>query len=171
MEQVNFEEFARELTRRLKEGLGENLVALAFFGSWARGEAREESDIDLLLIARELPLNPIERGKVVYKPIEDMAGQGRISILARTVEEFTADVTPLHLDLSEDAVIIYDPEGFLESRLKRVRELIEEAGLERRRNSQGILYWWWKGPPPEPGWSLTWEGFKGCFPERMPSSG
>ena len=171
MSRKELEEIKGELVRRFVDGLGDNLVALAFFGSWARGEAGEHSDIDLLLIARELPANPIERGKVVYKPIRDMEGQGRISILARTVEEFTADVTPLHLDLSEDAIVIHDPEGFLESRLRRVRELIEEAGLERRRDSKGLLYWWWKGPPPKPGWSLTWEGFKGWFPKRMPASG
>ncbi len=171
MEQVNFDELAVELTQRMKEGLEDNPMALAFFGSWAKGKAREESDIDLLLITRELPLNPIERGKVGYKPIVDRAGQGRISILARTVEEFNSDVTSLHLDLSQHTVIISDLEGFLETRLKEVRQFIKEAKLVRRRDSLGILYWWWEGLPSKPGWSLTREGFKGCFSEKMLTSG
>ncbi|MFQ6058658.1 MAG: nucleotidyltransferase domain-containing protein [Anaerolineae bacterium] len=135
-----------------------NLIALAFFGSWARGEADEGSDVDVLLIARHLPADPFERNRVIYEPLSGLKGEGRISVLARTEEEFSANVTPLHLDLAEDARIIHDPQDFLTVKLQRVRELIEEAGLERRHGESG---WWWKGPPPRPDrWSLTWEGFK-----------
>jgi hypothetical protein len=153
------ERLAPEITQRYTEALGSNLVALAFFGSWGRGDQTEHSDIDVLLIARELPEHPFERNRVIYDPLLGLKGEGRISVLARTEEEFSADVTPLHLDLAEDASILHDPQGFLAARLQRVRELIEEAGLERRRSESG-WWWWWKGPPPRPDrWSLTWEGF------------
>lgn len=163
MGRETFEGLEQELTRRYVEALDSNLVALAFFGSWARGEEKEWSDIDVLLIARDLPKHPFERNRLVYEPIESWRGKPRsISILARTVEEFTTDVMPLHLDLAADAIVFYDPEGFLASKLTRVQELIEEARLARERDSKGLLAWWWEeGAEPIPGqWAITWEGFK-----------
>ncbi|MFQ6015425.1 MAG: nucleotidyltransferase domain-containing protein [Anaerolineae bacterium] len=152
------DELRQKIVERYSEALGSNLVALAFFGSYARGDSTEWSDIDLLLIASELPQNPFERQGLVKMPLLGL-GAGPLAVLARTVEEFTADVSPLHLDLAEDAIIFYDPQGFLASRLARVRALIQEAGLVRQRTAQGLV-WWWEAEPPKPGWSLTWEGFK-----------
>lgn len=141
----------------LGAALGPDLVALAVFGSEVRGEASESSDVDLLLIARDLPQNPFERRRQVQEPLlEDSIPS--VSVLARTVDEFTADVTPLHLDLAADAVIVYDPEGFLASKLERVRQLIRQAGLVRQRTAHGWV-WWWR-QQPLPGWYLTWDGFR-----------
>ena len=39
----------------LKEKLSNDLIAAALFGSYARGDYQEGSDIDILLIARNLP--------------------------------------------------------------------------------------------------------------------
>ena len=158
MGQEILKQIRQKLVDRYVKALGDNLVALAFFGSCARGEGTEASDIDVLLIAEELPRHPWERGRLIYRPIKEPSW-GRIAVLARTVEEFTADVSPLHLDLAEDAIIIYDPQGFLTAKLDRVQELIEEAGLVRERTSGGLV-WWWKDTPPRPGhWAITWEGF------------
>lgn len=156
------------LVERYQQALGTNLVALAFFGSCARGDETEWSDIDILLIAENLPAHPLERLYFIYRPIKEpnwtskVKSERPIAILARTKKEFTADVTPLHLDLAEDAEVFYDPEGFLREKLSRVRELIEEAGLERRRIGESLFWWWKKGMQPRPGtWAITWEGFKG----------
>ncbi len=86
--------------------------------------------MDLLLIARELPHNPFERRRLMQSPLL-ARGVSSVSLLARTVDEFTADVTPLHLDLVADAIILYDLERFLAAGLERLRQLIEEAGLVR----------------------------------------
>lgn len=42
-----------EFKKRLVERLGENLVVIKLFGSRARGQYREGSDIDLLIILKE----------------------------------------------------------------------------------------------------------------------
>lgn len=44
-------ETIRLFASRLEQALGDDLRALWLYGSRARGEAHEESDIDLLLIA------------------------------------------------------------------------------------------------------------------------
>jgi len=50
-----------EVVRALKQGLGDNLVAVVLFGSQARREADPESDWDLLVLARRLPEKPLRR--------------------------------------------------------------------------------------------------------------
>ena len=45
----------------LAEARGDRLVAVVLFGSRARGDATEESDWDLLVIAEGLPLRVFER--------------------------------------------------------------------------------------------------------------
>lgn len=157
MGREGLDKLEQELTRRYVEALGSNLVALAFFGSWARGEEKEWSDIDVLLIAKELPNDPFERRWLVQKPVLSLS-EHHISVLARTMEEFSKDVSPLHLDLGLDAIVFHDPHGFLAQRLRRVQELIEEAGLLREKETSGFA-WRWKKPPPPGRWALTWEGF------------
>lgn len=156
MGRETFEGLEQELTRKYVEALDSNLVALAFFGSWARGKEKEWSDIDVLLIAKELPDDPFERRWLVQEPILSLS-ERPISVLARTVEEFSEDVSPLHLDLGLDAIVFYDPHGFLARRLKRVQELIREAGLMREEKASGFA-WRWKESPPPARWALTWEG-------------
>ena len=45
-------EILREVKGKLKEILSDDLVEVILFGSYARGEAREWSDVDVLLITR-----------------------------------------------------------------------------------------------------------------------
>ena len=42
--------------RLLKEKFGDDLISIAVYGSIARGDYRNDSDIDLLIIARNLLL-------------------------------------------------------------------------------------------------------------------
>jgi len=46
-------ELARRFTEALRERLGERLLAVALFGSVARGEATPDSDIDLLVVVSD----------------------------------------------------------------------------------------------------------------------
>ncbi len=141
-----------KIVARYREALSSELVAVALFGSCARGDDTEKSDIDVLLIANQLPSDLFERQQMVKEPIWGLSTR-RVSVLARTVDEFSADVSPLHLDLALDAVILYDSQHFLASKLARVRELIAEAGLARSAD----LRWKWH-VQPKPGWAITWEG-------------
>jgi len=45
-------EILREVKERLREILGDDLVEVILFGSYARGEAREDSDVDVLVVVR-----------------------------------------------------------------------------------------------------------------------
>lgn len=58
------EAIARAVARDLRELYGNRLKEVILYGSWARGDAREESDIDLLVV--------LDRVDSVYAEIERM---------------------------------------------------------------------------------------------------
>jgi predicted nucleotidyltransferase len=139
----------------LRRGLGDALVAVVLFGSRARGDARPESDWDLLVIAEGLPASAFDRHRFVRQLLPaDRAGS--ISILARTPEEFERRLPSLYLDIALDGKILCDPRGYAAGKLAAIRRLIEEAGLYRLRTPAGDV-WRWKEQPAHP-WTLEWPG-------------
>lgn len=48
--------FLEDLTRRLEQDQGDNLVEVRLFGSHARGDARPDSDVDVLVVVEKLSL-------------------------------------------------------------------------------------------------------------------
>ena len=101
------EEQARSLTeavQALRQGLGEDLVAVVLYGSRARGEADLESDWDLLVIARNLPEKSLQRHFRLKALLPD-AWRGRVAALAKTPDEFEACLPALYLDIALDGVV------------------------------------------------------------------
>ncbi len=139
---------------KLREGLGEDLVAVVLFGSRARGEAREGSDWDVLVIANSLPGRTLERA-IWLKRMLPAAYRGEISLLARTPEEFMSSLPDLYLDIASDGVILYDTDDFMAERLRSLQGLIHRKGLRREREDRDLVWRWRETPSPD--WSLEWE--------------
>lgn len=59
-------EFLNQVVLRIRNTLGDNLVAIVLFGSYAKGTARPASDLDLLVIARTLPRGRARDDLVLY---------------------------------------------------------------------------------------------------------
>jgi len=142
----------RSVVGKLLEGLlatwGEKLVSFVVFGSVARGEAREDSDIDVLVIGADLPRQRFKRQELfeiaerfVEPLIEGLRSKGfdmDFSPVILDVEEARRR-RPIYLDMVMDAVIVYDREGFFEGVLKGLAERLEALGAERRL---GRLWYW-----------------------------
>ncbi|HEY3255099.1 MAG TPA: nucleotidyltransferase domain-containing protein [Polyangiaceae bacterium] len=139
----------------LRKVFGAALVAVALFGSRARGDSRADSDLDFYVLVNGLPADPFERARVLSNALPSQVAHC-LNVLARTVEEFETDITPLHLDLAVDARILFDTEGYLASRLEMVRRRIREAGLERKPD----LVWRWQTTPRTCDWSIRWDGVR-----------
>lgn len=149
------EKECKKIAQQYAKRIGNNLMALALFGSYARGDFDEESDLDLLLVAKRLPRNILKRQEFVSGPLLEIAKR-KFAVMARTKKEFSEGFPSIYLDLGMDAVILYDPQVFLTKKLERVRELIKEAGLRRVKLEEGEYAWHWKNPPRR-GWGIDWK--------------
>ncbi|KUK40442.1 MAG: Nucleotidyltransferase [Clostridia bacterium 62_21] len=132
-----------------KELYGERLVTLAVFGSVGRGTPRPDSDVDILVVARNLPRGRLARvaefervEERVANLLEELAGEGITTSLApviKTPEEVNRG-SLLFLDMVDDARVLYDRDGFFRRFLKRLRARLEELGAERTRYA-GTWVW------------------------------
>jgi hypothetical protein len=128
------------------------------FGSVARQTQRHDSDIDLLLVVRDLPDGRMPRvGE--FEQVEQQLATGfaeaakrgihtRLSPVFRTPAELEAG-SPLLLDMVEDARILFDRDGTLAGRLQRLRKRLQEYGARRIR--KGGSYYWQLKPDFRPG--------------------
>jgi len=142
-----------QVVEALRAALGECLVAVVLFGSRARGEANEESDWDMLVIARGLPENYWDR-HLFFVHLLPVDLPGSVSLLAKTPEEFEVRIPSLYLDIAIDGKILYDPQHYAEAKLDYIRDRLREAGLYRERTEAGDL-WLWAKQPTQP-WALEW---------------
>lgn len=152
----------RDLAQRyaglLQQTLGDRLVSIVLFGSVARGDARPSSDIDLLIIADELPAGQFARKRLLtaadaafeaaLTAAEAKGIDARLARIVRTPRE-AARVVPLYLDLTEDAVLLYDRDGFFAAVLDRVRAALRKLGA--RRLWHGTTWSWDLKPDFKPG--------------------
>ena len=106
------------LAERLR-GYGVRLIVL--FGSRARGDHTEESDVDLLVVADKLPKDPRES----YAIVASLAGP-RVAPLCFNTESFVKKLegeSTLIMEVLEDGKVVYADEEFLEEVMARYREI------------------------------------------------
>jgi predicted nucleotidyltransferase len=116
--------------------MSEKLVSVVIFGSVARGSAREDSDIDLLMVAESLPESRMERQKLflqIEEPLQPLLDELLekgfhidFSPIILSVEE-ASKIRPMYLDMIEDSIILYDKDDFFKRVLARLRRRLEEA--------------------------------------------
>jgi len=150
----------------LKETFGDSLVSLVLYGSVARGDAKADSDIDLLLILMNPPGNyhrrldqvlgvqsDLEREEVYKGMREGLEVEPFLSYMILSKKE--ADENRyIYLDMVEDAKILYDRDNFFVQRLKVIKERLKELHSKRVWLEDGTWYWDLK-PDLKPGEVFT----------------
>ena len=131
------------LTSLCKEHYGARLISLVVFGSVGRGVPRPDSDIDLLLVIRELPDRRIARVEE-FGPIEAGLGSAtkthfELSPVFKTPEEI-ANGSPLLLDMVEAAHLLFDRDDFFKHAMNELKERLERLGA--RRIWRGNAWYW-----------------------------
>jgi predicted nucleotidyltransferase len=146
-------ERCRDLLERfrvlLEEALGAELVALALFGSVARGEGGPTSDLDLLVVHRGHPEAMLDGFARVLQRL-----RGSAEYLRLQAEGFLADPAPvfftadqlatrpwLLLDILDHGIVLFDHDGTLQAELDRMRGRLRALGARKVVLPDGTWYW------------------------------
>ncbi len=128
-----------ELVRHLKQALGDRLDAVVLFGSRARGDARPDSDWDLLIVVHGLPLSPLKRQKL-WLQVAPEPWRLPADPLLRTPEEWYDNPSSLALDIALDGIILFDARGRMRDYLHRLHRALERAGRKRIHEGKQMLW-------------------------------
>jgi len=105
--------------------------AVIMFGSYARGNFTEASDIDLCLIADKMP-----EGELARRTLPDLPRPPRVRAVGFESEEFLRYLRGLRFlafDIVADGIVIYD-DGLCRKIQETYREVIKRHGVVRLRN-------------------------------------
>lgn len=132
-------ELASEAIRRSAEVVGEDLISVVAFGSWARAELHAESDIDILVVVDE----SLKLSRDLYLAWDEAPIQWR----GRRVEPHFVHLPDaervllgLWPEIAIDGIVLFTRDLLLPSLLVRVRHDIA-AGRIIRRVVHGQSYW------------------------------
>ena len=125
--------------------LGLRLRSLVLFGSVARGQATARSDVDLLLIAEDLPRSLVERRRPLLAAWSEARTRHALpavewNLVTKTPEEARYH-SPLYLDIVEDGILLVDRGRFFETVLDAMRARMRELGSRRVFLDDGSWYW------------------------------
>lgn len=133
--------FKQELLARFKG----NLISLVIFGSVARGTARKESDVDILIILKDAPDSYYERLKpVIDIELElrnDVEGMPPVfSSIIFTFDEAKQNRN-IFLDMIDDSIILYDTNNFFKNRLSELKNRLIQLGSKKVILDDDTWYW------------------------------
>jgi predicted nucleotidyltransferase len=124
---------------------GDRMVSLVLFGSVARGDAKEYSDIDILIVAENLPRSQRERRAPfmeAWRRVRDLKNLPNVewNMIVKNPREALFH-SPLYLDMTVDGRILLDNGGFISRVLDEMRTRMEQLGSTRKRLPDGSWYW------------------------------
>lgn len=145
----HFEKLVKRLSEEAEDFYQERLITVAVFGSVARQTATIESDIDLLIVATDLPRGRVKRVSEfaaiesrLKKEVKELEGSGVhtwLSPVIKTPEEVLSG-SLLFLDMIFDVLILYDRNDFFKNFLHSFKERLQSLGA--KRIVQGDRWYW-----------------------------
>lgn len=137
---------------------GPRLTSLAVFGSVGRRTPTPDSDIDILIIAKDLPSGRMARVRefeLIEKNLDNALAKAsscgintRLSPLFRTEEEMDLGGL-IFLDMIDDARILVDRDSFFQNYLDRLKSTLAQNKAVRVRT--GSTWHWVLKPDLKPG--------------------
>jgi predicted nucleotidyltransferase len=134
---MRFEDTLSRVLGELKSRFGNDLVSVVLFGSHARGNAHWHSDVDLLVVANNLP-SGWRKQDAVALAIEELGlvlGQAVQIILVSPgdVRYSVESIAPLMLEIWDAHRCVFDPEGFFAAQITRFTQNMTERGARKLR--------------------------------------
>ena len=132
--------YASLIADKLEEILQDDLVSVLLFGSAARGEAGESSDIDILIVAEKFGsegrfevFNAIEKDLKASDEYQDIK-ENKLGTLISPVPLTPSEVEnnpSILLDMVTDGIMLYDVDDFIENKMKSLRKKLKKMGSKK----------------------------------------
>lgn len=143
---------AEQFAAILRRELGERLTAIVLYGSVARGTARQNSDIDVLIIAGETDKEREATRDEIWKWDDAFEDQPEVVALQKAGYPARLEIyvlskaqarrgTPIYLDMTLEAIVLYDPEGFFDRRIQQIKRRMAELNSYREWVEQDLYVW------------------------------
>ncbi|MBI4677728.1 MAG: nucleotidyltransferase domain-containing protein [Elusimicrobia bacterium] len=128
---------------------GEDLISLALYGSYARGAATPESDIDLLAVVEDGSADPMGRAVTASIQAERTAeyaslkkgGWGPVVSCPALTRKEAIEFHWIYLDMVQEALLLHDKDHFLKNRLQELGQRLHALGSRKSVLPDGSWYW------------------------------
>lgn len=128
-----------QAVERARSAMGDALVGVVLFGSWARDEARPDSDVDLLLVLEEK--TPVQRSLYRGWDREPVSWKGhRLEPHYVHLPEAGAGPSGFWAEVAVDGLVLFEKDLRVSRRLAELRAFLA-AGRMTRREIHGQPYW------------------------------
>jgi predicted nucleotidyltransferase len=138
----------------LESTLGGTIEAAILFGSIARNEATDRSDIDILVVGEVARKGFSEANRIVYQALEKVRTVNKrdTSVVVSTYEEL-AKVNSFVINVAFDGIIFCDATGRVTRLFAKIKQALSK-GWVRYRTPDGC-YGWMPNRPVSFGERLT----------------
>jgi predicted nucleotidyltransferase len=104
---MNIEEILKEFRQAIIKLYGDRLSNVILYGSWARGEATEESDIDIMVVLKNIvsPSKEIDRMIDIITDI-NLKYNTLISVFPISDEDYPIAKSPLLINVKKEGVFV-----------------------------------------------------------------
>ncbi|WP_299076219.1 nucleotidyltransferase domain-containing protein [uncultured Fretibacterium sp.] len=109
-----------EFVRRLRGAEGDNLLRVVLFGSLARGEACEDSDVDVFVLLKEYDRTGAEKAAIkdrifaIASAVEDLNDRKvYISPLIRSEATYMKNrrASMIYYDIADEGILLYEKDA------------------------------------------------------------
>ena len=152
--------FAKKATEILKKTFINDLFSVCLYGSAVKADLRTGSDIDLLIVLADAPRSYHKRIKKIMPSLSEMRNTPEFTLLESNGLDFEpsplvltcAEATShpaIFIDISQEGVLLFDREDFLQKHLREVRDKMQAFKAEKKHTPHG--YYWILKPNIEAG--------------------
>lgn len=101
-------QLVNQFKQTMSEAYGNDLAKVVLFGSYARGDFHEESDIDFLVVLNKKELNPFKEIRKMNNKVYDLTlDSGKlISFLPTTLNRYESFETPFYTNVRKEGLVI-----------------------------------------------------------------